>query len=409
MEKEILIKEFLHNPSSEGNPYRTNMENAFIYLLPSLASHRVVKDESQSYQVLLASVYTTGFDSYREFASQHPDAFKVVGGWHPSLMPEEMLQFADAVVVGPGEAIVDEVITEGKRGIFYGQPKDQLPARENNEFRMTSVGLDLSHRMMSARTRLGCTEHCTFCCTPQVYHGNSSALSLDIFEEDIWNNRKRFTDVFLTDTDIFQHSEENIQRICQTIERAGLRGHAFISSKYFSEEKFDILERNKWFRILVGVEGQSTIHWGKANENIIKIRERCQNSGIIFTGGFIFSKETPIESFMEQCWSLMPDQMTFSFLCPFPGTVIGKKYGIRPDEYWALNGFDNAYMFTGDPGETRKKLAEFCLGYYTSPQDKRISKMVEGDLCLLSTEYYYDLTHKQKGGDLNEGRIPNSN
>lgn len=404
---EILTKEFLHNPSSVGNPYRTTMENAFIYLLPSLANHKITTDESKPYDTLLASVYTTGVDSYKQFASQHPDIFKVVGGWHSSLMPEEMLQYADAVVVGPGEAIADEIVTERKRGIFYGTPKNQLPVRDGADYRMTSVGLDLTHRMMSVRTRLGCSERCTFCCTPPVYHGRSSALNLDMFEEDIWNNRARFTDVFLTDTDIFQHSEVNLQRICQSIKRAGLRGHAFISSRYFSDDKFDILKRNQWFRILVGVEGQKTKQWGKANENISIIRERCQNTGTIFTGGFIFSKETPIEDFIEQCWQLMPDQMTFSFLCPFPGTAVGRKYGVKSDEYWALNGFDNAYMFTGNPAETRKKLAEFCLEYYTSPQYRRISKMVEDDLCLLSTQYYYDLTHKEKGGEQNEGKSRN--
>lgn len=99
---------------------------------------------------------------------------------------------------------------------------------------------------------------------------------------------------------------------------------------------------------------------------------------------------------MELCWELMPDQMTFSFLCPFPGTPEGKRYGIRPEEYRYLNGFDNAYMFVDDVGEVRRRLAEFCLHYYTSPEYQRISKMVKDDLCLLSTKYYYDLTHSQE-------------
>src|SRR3989344_1052365 len=391
---QVLTKEFLHNPSSVGNPYRTSMENAFIYLLPVLKEFEVVENENEPHEVLVASVYTTGYDAYRDFASKNPDVFKVVGGWHPSLMPEEMLQLADAVVVGPGESVLPEIIREKRKGIFHGQSQNIKPVRKRSDFRMTSVGLDLNHRMMSVRTRIGCTESCSFCCTPPVYHHNSYTLGLDTFEEDVWENHQRFTDVFLTDTDIFQHNESDLERICQTIQRAGLRGHAFISSKYFTDKKFSILEDNDWFRILVGVEGKCTAHYGKTNSNIREIRDRCQKAGIIFTGGFIFSRENPIESFEDLCWGLMPDQMTFSFLCPYPGTVFGRAHGIKPQEYWSLNGFDNAYMFTEDVTGVRRRLAEFCLQYYTSPRYKQISKMVENDLCLSSTQYYYDLTHK---------------
>src|SRR3989344_2943837 len=176
---QVLTKEFLHNPSSVGNPYRTSMENAFIYLLPVLKEFEVVDNESEPYDVLLASVYTTGFDAYRKFALEKPEAFKIVGGWHPSLMPEEMLQFADAVVVGPGESVLPEVIKGKKKGIFHGQAQNIKPIRKKSDFRMTSVGLDLNHKMMSARTRIGCTESCSFCCTPPVYRQKSYSLGLE--------------------------------------------------------------------------------------------------------------------------------------------------------------------------------------------------------------------------------------
>jgi len=390
----VLTKEFLHNPISTGNPHRTSMENAFIYLLPVLTEFEVIEDETESYDVLLAPVYTTGFDFYRKFAAENPGVFKIIGGWHPSLMPEEMLQFSDAVIVGPGESILPDVIKGKKKGIFHGQTINLKPVRKRADFRMTSVGLDSNHRMMSIRTRIGCTESCSFCCTPPVYHRQSYSLGLETFEEDIKDNKGRFTDVFLTDTDIFQHTESDLERICQTIRDVGLRGHAFISSKYFTDKKFSILEDNNWFRILVGVEGKCTAHYGKANRNIREIRDRCQRAGIVFTGGFIFSRENPIESFEDLCWDIMPDQMTFSFLCPYPGTVLGRAHGIKSQEYWSLNGFDNAYMFTEDVKGARQRLAEFCLRYYTSPQYQQISKMTENDLCLLSTKYYYDLTHK---------------
>ena len=178
---QVLTKEFLHNPSSVGNPYRTSMENAFIYLLPVLKEFEVVENENEPHEVLVASVYTTGYDAYRDFASKNPDVFKVVGGWHPSLMPEEMLQLADAVVVGPGESVLPEIIREKRKGIFHGQSQNIKPVRKRSDFRMTSVGLDLNHRMMSVRTRIGCTESCSFCCTPPVYHHKSYTLGLQMY------------------------------------------------------------------------------------------------------------------------------------------------------------------------------------------------------------------------------------
>src|SRR5215472_13593610 len=53
----------------------------------------------------------------------------VMGGYHPTFLPEEALQFADAVVVGDAEGVWSQVIEDARRGQL--QPlyrQDEFPA-----------------------------------------------------------------------------------------------------------------------------------------------------------------------------------------------------------------------------------------------------------------------------------------
>jgi radical SAM superfamily enzyme YgiQ (UPF0313 family) len=49
----------------------------------------------------LCSVYISGMDEFKKWAMQHDTKKIVVGGYHPTMFPEEFLNFAEKIVMGP--------------------------------------------------------------------------------------------------------------------------------------------------------------------------------------------------------------------------------------------------------------------------------------------------------------------
>lgn len=105
--------------------------------------------------------------------------FTIMGGVHASIMPEETLSHADAVVVGEGEKTIVDIVENETRGIVRGEPAmdlDELPFPAYHLIDMEYYVTLLQRVVMSfaaiapSWTRLGvlltsrgCPHNCAFC------------------------------------------------------------------------------------------------------------------------------------------------------------------------------------------------------------------------------------------------------
>lgn len=103
----------------------------------------------------------------------------IMGGVHPSVLPEEALKHADTIVVGEGEIVLPRLIKTPQKGIIKGQivkDLDSLPMPAyhllNMEFYTTifeRISLNFmsfvsrNTRMGTLLTSRGCPYNCTFC------------------------------------------------------------------------------------------------------------------------------------------------------------------------------------------------------------------------------------------------------
>ena len=98
----------------------------------------------------------------------------VMGGIHPTLLPDEALGHADAVVVGEAEGVWPQVLSDaasgqmqrlyraGKKTDLTGLPiprRDLLPRPKHRGSDPIHVGIEASR---------GCPHDCEFCCSPQT-------------------------------------------------------------------------------------------------------------------------------------------------------------------------------------------------------------------------------------------------
>jgi radical SAM superfamily enzyme YgiQ (UPF0313 family) len=103
-------------------------------------------------------------------------ATAVLGGPHPTLLPEEAIRYgADAVVRGDGDTIIGRVLEDCITGRItasrvYQDPSGQ-PFRVSGE-QMAYPRLDLMkmdrYVAASLRSAQGCREHCSFCTVPVI-------------------------------------------------------------------------------------------------------------------------------------------------------------------------------------------------------------------------------------------------
>jgi Fe-S oxidoreductase len=94
----------------------------------------------------------------------------VMGGFHASLLPEEVLEHADAVVVGEAEDVFPEVIEDLKRGslkrIYKSTRLHSLKGIPVPRYDLIEKDFILNHPVQATR---GCPFRCSFCSVMSFY------------------------------------------------------------------------------------------------------------------------------------------------------------------------------------------------------------------------------------------------
>lgn len=126
----------------------------------------------------------------------------VMGGHHPSLLPEEALAHADAVVIGDAEALWPRVVEDARRGRLQAvyrqaEPPDlDGPMPRRRLFRgKPYLGLTL------VQTGRGCRYHCEFCSIHALYGPHLRQRPVGEVVEEIRRTGGR--DVFFVDDNLF--------------------------------------------------------------------------------------------------------------------------------------------------------------------------------------------------------------
>ena len=255
----------------------------------------------------------------------------ILGGIHPSILPEEAAEHADAVVIGEAEGVWPRILDDAGHNRlerFYHNPqpdisRSPLPLRQRRR-RL----LGLPPYVMPIMATRGCPYDCEFCCVRRLYGPGSRHTPVEHVIEDIVRNDPKLI-MFLDDNigalrpyamQLFEALRPLRKRWCG---QASLR---FI----LDDDLFRAAVRSGLGALFVGVEtiepdASRTMRKSPGSIELYdKATARCRAAGVVFHASLIFGldEQTPrvFEHTLEFLSRNAVPSISPNILTPYPGT-----------------------------------------------------------------------------------------
>jgi radical SAM superfamily enzyme YgiQ (UPF0313 family) len=337
------------------------------------------------YEIVGFTVSTPTFGRAIEMARivrrERPDAWIVFGGYHPTLMPEEVIRepCVDVAVIGEGEEAFRAIVTArrggegwtGVPGTMHRRPdgtiqrvaREAFPRDRLNELRFPARHLfpstysypdALFPRVAPIVTSRGCPGRCTYCNAHDLFagrcHFRDARNVVDEIEDLV--RRQGFQEIHVWD-DNFTTRKQRIFEIRDELARRGLRVPIAlpggIRADCADREVLVALRDMGVYGVAVGVESGDQAVLDQAGKGITleQVRQVFQwahelrlETWAFFMLGLIGETPTSIRRTIDFALELDPDVAKFHILKPFPGTTVYRQLRERgllvTDDYAAL-------------------------------------------------------------------------
>ena len=301
----------------------------------------------------------------------------VMGGFHASLCPEEVGQYAEAVVCGEAEVLWPQVVDDARHGRlekFYRQTGRTSLAglRPDRSIfrgkRYLPIGLVEAGR--------GCHFKCDFCAVQTVFKASQTRRPVDAIVEEITRLKDERKLFFFVDDNITSNLEQAKEFFRALIPlKVRWVSQASINAAH-DEEFLDLLKRSGCQGVLIGFESLNPANLKDMNKVFNTMRggfekalANLRRHRIRVYGTFIFGYDRDtLESFAETVKFAREHALyiaAFNHLTPFPGTPLYarlQREGRLLYEKWWL---DERYSYNRIPfqpqGMTPELLQQNCV------------------------------------------------
>lgn len=258
----------------------------------------------------------------------------VIGGFHASNLPDEALEYADAVVVGEGEIVWPLLLADFERGSL--QPlyratellgmQEVLPARRElyagKKYLFTNT----------IQTTRGCPFDCEFCSVTAFYGRKYRKRPVEQVLQELEILRKKNSFVFFVDDNLVGDRRYALELF------SGMRG---MGLKWLSHAPIDLARDPELLRaagesgcigLFVGFESlkeEALVAMGKVTNRAASYLEDAgtfRDNGIGILGSFVlgYDGDTPevFDEILRFCEDARLEAAIFPILTPYPGTAV---------------------------------------------------------------------------------------
>lgn len=272
----------------------------------------------------------------------------ILGGYHPTLVPEEARQHADAIVEGPAEGLWPQVLSDLREHRLAGRYRARPEAFPTGVRPQRSIYA--GHRYLPVtliEAGRGCRFTCEFCSVTQFHDHQAHGRTIEDVLADIQTAVHR--DVFFVDDNIIANPER-AKALFTALERTGVRWIGQASISLAADPSMLALMRRSGCRgLLVGFESLSprTLaamgkSWNTTARDYGESVRRIRAAGIPIYATFVFGYDTDDADAFERTLEFALEQKffmaAFNHLVPFPGTPLYRRLQqekrLRSDAWW---------------------------------------------------------------------------
>lgn len=256
----------------------------------------------------------------------------VIGGMHASVLPEEALRHADAVVVGEGESVWPEVVADAEAGRLKPLYKSEEPV-DLSKVPHPRRDLGVTKRFMNVNpvmTTRGCPYSCEFCTVSKVYGRTIRNFPLDWVVEDVRLSGRRYH--LILDDNVIGRPDYALELFKALkplkIRWVGQSSMSLANREDLLRAAYDSGCRGLFFG-LETVSEESMKRMRKTFRDLKDVADaikRIQAAGVRFHASVVFGFDTDGPEIFDDTLDFLLEtrvhSATFNILTPYPGSAI---------------------------------------------------------------------------------------
>lgn len=312
----------------------------------------------------------------------------IMGGIHPSTIPEESINYADSIVIGEAENVWKEILNDFEKHQLKDFYKSNTPVNLSDS---PAPRYDLlngkDYLVYWVQTSRGCPHDCVFCAASKIYGYKYRNKPVEHVIKEIQIIRKLYPQarISFADDNMFvnrKYSKELLRKLRPLYIRFMAQTDISVAE---DDQLLELIKESGCTFLFIGFESLSIEsmkevdkhHWKARHLNYYKdYIHKIQSYGIGVMGAFILGFDNDDESTFEQVINFIESNCLYnaqaSILTPFPGTEIRKKLLseslILPTPWENYTGCDVNFIHNN---LTKKQLENGLVHIYKSINSKR--------------------------------------
>jgi radical SAM superfamily enzyme YgiQ (UPF0313 family) len=301
----------------------------------------------------------------------------VMGGFHPTLVPDDALEHADTIVMGEAEETWPQLLADFTAGRLQRRYQQQGRPSLAGRFPDRSIYCDKAYQPIGlVETARGCTFSCDFCSITQFYQRSHQQRPVAEVVKEVKELGRRY--IFFTDDNIGVNRERFRELLTALIPLKVLWSGQVSIDIAKDEELLGLMRCSGCMCVLIGFETLNPVvlaRMDKAVNRQTTIYETAcsafRKHGIGIYGTFVFGYDDDgPESFQK---TLAFSQRhgffftAFNHLVPFPGTPLyarlAKEGRLLHDKWWLSKDYRFGDVAFRVRGMSEQQLASLCYQF----------------------------------------------
>src|SRR5580704_2633545 len=255
----------------------------------------------------------------------------VMGGVHPSFMPQEALKHCDAVVIGEVELVIDKLLDDLQNGAMRGTYKSDV-LHPMVGMAMPRYDLLKKNRYVNrtfVQTSRGCHQGCTFCAEPLMNGLKFRYRPVDEVIHEMENCGART--ISINDADFFG-TPERPKEVMRALKGRGIQWQAGVTSKLAQDDAMlELAAESGCTMLSIGFESISRATLKSVHKHVNRpetfaaLVEKVHSYGIMVFGLFMFGFDGDDKAVFQDTPNFNInadyDAVAYSVLTPYPGTL----------------------------------------------------------------------------------------